>query len=89
MRADCAAAAMVTLTIRNVPEVLHARLKARARANHRSLSAEAIACLEEAIRPGSEEVEAFLARAAVVRAQFKGSPVTPDELVTAAQEQQT
>ena len=39
---------MPTLTIRNVPENLHRRLKERARAHRRSLNAEALTMLDEA-----------------------------------------
>jgi plasmid stability protein len=40
-------AAMATLTIRNVPDELHARLKERARRNRRSLNQEVIAELSD------------------------------------------
>ena len=37
---------MSVLVIKNLPEALHLRLKARAKRNHRSLTKEAIAILE-------------------------------------------
>lgn len=40
---------MVGLLLRNVPRHLHARLRARVAAHRRSLSAEAITILEEAL----------------------------------------
>lgn len=40
---------MALLTIRNVPESLYNRLQQRAKAQHRSLSAEVIALLEDAL----------------------------------------
>jgi plasmid stability protein len=40
---------LATLFVRNVPDGLHARLKARAVARQRSLSAEVISLLEQAI----------------------------------------
>lgn len=41
--------AMSALVIKNLPEALHHRLKARARRNHRSLTREAIAILEAGV----------------------------------------
>lgn len=41
---------MATLTLKNVPDRLHRKLKARARKHGRSLNREAIMCLEEATR---------------------------------------
>ncbi|HXV59787.1 MAG TPA: hypothetical protein VEK15_03770 [Vicinamibacteria bacterium] len=43
---------MATLNIKNVPEKLYARLKARARSERRSISQEVLRILEEATRPG-------------------------------------
>lgn len=42
---------MATLTLKNVPDDLHRRLKARAERNHRSLNREAIRCLEASVAP--------------------------------------
>ena len=47
---------MVNLTLKNVPAELHARLKAQAERNRRSLNAEAIVCLERGL--GTERMEA-------------------------------
>jgi len=40
---------MSTLVVKNLPEQLHAQLKLRARRNHRSLTKEAIALIEQAL----------------------------------------
>ena len=40
---------MPTLTIKNLPEALHARLKLQAQSHRRSLNQEAIHCLEEMV----------------------------------------
>ncbi len=40
---------MATLTLKNVPDALYSRLKARASRNHRSLNREAIHCLETSV----------------------------------------
>jgi plasmid stability protein len=42
---------MATLNIKNVPEKLYARLKARARRERRSVSQEVLHILDEATRP--------------------------------------
>ena len=57
---------MPTITLKNVPEALHRRLKARAEQNRRSLNREAIRCLEEAVAderpdPSGFDPQAFLA----------------------------
>lgn len=41
----------VTLSVKNVPEKLAARLRERAERNHRSLQGELMAILEDAARP--------------------------------------
>ena len=40
---------MPTITLKNVPDELHRRLKERAERHHRSLNREAIRCLEAAV----------------------------------------
>ena len=41
----------VTLSVKNVPDALAARLRARAAAHHRSLQGELLAILDEAAQP--------------------------------------
>ena len=48
---------MPTLTIRNVPDDLHRRLKARAEAHRRSLNAEVLVILEDALMADGLAVE--------------------------------
>jgi antitoxin FitA len=52
----------MTLTLRNVPEVLHERLKARARTNRRSLNQEVLAVFERVLSPEEPSREAEAAR---------------------------
>lgn len=42
---------MATLTIKNVPEELHKRLRENAARNRRSINSEAITCLESVLGP--------------------------------------
>ena len=52
---------MSILHVRNVPDELYARLKRRAEAQHRSLSAEVITLLEWAVEEAERSSEATLA----------------------------
>ena len=55
MKAFCShLASMATLTIRNLPEDLHAALKERARKNRRSLNQEVISILDGFSNSGDE-----------------------------------
>lgn len=42
---------MATLTLKNVPDALHTKLKEQARRHRRSMNNEAIVCLERALFP--------------------------------------
>jgi plasmid stability protein len=108
---------MATLTLRNVPDDLVARLKERAKRHRRSLNNETIAALEladaavvpaaveqevalarireiQARCPGAaraaqldqrtpEEIQAELDHFAELRSQFKGPPLTSEEIIAA------
>jgi plasmid stability protein len=63
---------MSTVTVRNLPEKLHRRLKARALRHDRSLNSEIIALLETATAPQKVDPDALLARAASLRGQVAG-----------------
>ena len=54
---------MPTITVRNVPDAVVRRLKARAERNRRSLNGEVVTLLEEAALAPSQDVEALLAEA--------------------------
>ncbi len=58
---------MPTITLKNVPAKLHARLKAQAKAHKRSLNQEAMVCIEMAIRSERLDPERFLAEARELR----------------------
>jgi plasmid stability protein len=63
---------MASITVKDVPEKLHRRLKARALAHRRSLNSEIIACLEAAASAQKLDPDALLARAAVLRNRVAG-----------------
>ncbi|MDR3089466.1 MAG: hypothetical protein LBU39_06575 [Desulfobulbaceae bacterium] len=67
-----------TLTLKNIPDTLHARLKAAAKANRRSLNNEAIVCLETALMPQNNSVSKHFDAARMLRARFQDKMFSPD-----------
>jgi antitoxin FitA len=65
-------AAMASVTVKDVPEKLHRRLKARALAHRRSLNSEIIACLEATASAQKLDPDTLLARAAGLRNRVAG-----------------
>lgn len=63
---------MATMTVKDVPEKLHRRLKARAAAHRRSLNSEVIACLEATAGAQKLDPDTLLARAASLRSRVGG-----------------
>lgn len=57
-----------TLTLKNIPDAVYARLKAAAEAHRRSLNSEAIVCLESVLLPTRLPASERLARARELRA---------------------
>ena len=72
---------MKSLTIKGVPEVLLSELKARAKANRRSLNGEVIASLEYLVRHRRTAAE-LVARADAVRESTR-LPYLTDEMLNA------
>ncbi|PYV27220.1 MAG: plasmid stability protein [Acidobacteria bacterium] len=77
---------MATLTIKNVPEKLHKRLKQSAAQHRRSVNSEAIACLERTLLSTRIDPEEFLARARALRERTPNLYVTADDLRKAKNE---
>jgi plasmid stability protein len=63
---------VASITVKDIPEKLHRRLKARALAHRRSLNSEVIACLEAAASAQKLDPDALLARAASLRSRVAG-----------------
>ena len=57
-----------TLTLKNIPDEIYARLKTAAALHRRSLNSEAIVCLEPVLTPGRLAPGERLARARALRA---------------------
>lgn len=61
---------MANLTVRDIPEPLYNRLKERAAMNRRSLSAEVVRLLEEALEPRKVDEDPFILEAESFHARF-------------------
>ena len=80
---------MATITLTNVPDDLHRRLKERAERNQRSLDREAIRLLEEAVEAAAPSVpDEALARADAFRKRLaaRGFRTTAEEVQAAIDE---
>jgi plasmid stability protein len=62
---------MASLTLKDIPKRLHHELRERAARNRRSLSQEAMACLEQVVLMEPVDAEAVLSRARALRARVK------------------
>ena len=74
---------MATLTIKNVPQKLHKRLKESAALHRRSLNSEAISCLETVLVGKRVDPQEFLARVDALRKRMPRMYLT-DEFLRAA-----
>ena len=72
---------MATITIKNIPDPLYEELKASAKANHRSINSEVIFAIKLAVlRPGVQDVDAFLEKARKIRELTAGYRATTEEI---------
>jgi plasmid stability protein len=62
---------MASLTLKDIPKRLHQQLKERAARHRRSLSQEALACLEQIVAAEPVDAAALLRKARAERAQVK------------------
>ena len=58
---------MATITLKNIPEQLHKKIKQRAVQHHRSLNSEIISCLERSLVSSPVDTDTLLARARYFR----------------------
>ena len=75
-----------TLTLKNLPDVLHARLAAAAKRHRRSLNNEAIVCLEAGLGSASPSVEQQLAEIRALRESLGPHSFDPVEIYAAKRE---
>ncbi|HEB77054.1 MAG TPA: Arc family DNA-binding protein [Methylothermaceae bacterium] len=77
---------MATLTLKNIPDDLYRRLKAAAKAHHRSVNSELIHCLEVLLRPRPISPEERLERLRRIRPRIPQDAVSPEEIRQAIDE---
>lgn len=58
---------MNNLTVRNIPDRIHKRLKKRSELSRRSINSEIIACLEETLFPDKNEVQEIIKKSQEIR----------------------
>jgi plasmid stability protein len=71
---------MVTITLKNIPEKIYERIKARAKDHHRSINGEILSILEQAVSLPPIDVQATLERARKLREWTADYTVTADEI---------
>lgn len=69
-----------TLTLKNLPDALHARLTAAAKRHRRSLNNEAIVCLEAGLGSASPSADDELARIRALRSSLGPQTFDPDAI---------
>jgi len=74
---------MATITLKGIPDDLYERLKRSAKAHHRSLNSEVIACLERQLTPHVPSTDERLARARKLRAGVASAELDPQEIAEA------
>ncbi len=73
----------MNLTIKDVPEPLHRKLKSQAAANKRSLNGEVTHILEQAVESQPRDVESILADIRKIHARLNVPPLTEEFLQAA------
>jgi antitoxin FitA len=69
-----------TITLKGIPDEVYEQLRTSADANRRSLSSEAIACLESALLPRKTTALEHGAAARAIRNSLKAGAFKPNEL---------
>lgn len=77
---------MASITLKNLPDSLYQRLKARAQAHRRSVNSEIIHCLETIAKPRRLSPEERLERLRAVRPKLDEKAIGLDELLRAVDE---
>ena len=77
---------VTTVTFKNIPDDLYAKLKESASAHHRSINSELINCLETMLKPRKIEAEERLARLRSIRVAVDNEAVRFEELQQAIDE---
>jgi antitoxin FitA len=70
---------MASLTLKNVPPMIHRRLKERAARHRRSLNSEAIECLGSVVLAERMDADSLIAEARRLRRRVRG-PITDADI---------
>lgn len=76
---------MPSVTIKNIPEPIYKKLKARAKSNHRSINSEIVHVLQTDLNENVINVKEFLERARKIRQQINVT-FTDEEILAAKKE---
>jgi plasmid stability protein len=74
---------MATVTVKNIPDEVYARLKKTAQQHRRSLNSEIIVCLEQVLGSTPARSEEALATARRLRERVIGPPFSLEEIIEA------
>ena len=74
---------MPTITIKNIPDALYSELKRSAKANHRSINKEVIACIERSTSCRRIDPKAILVQARQLREKTAKYIITDDDFTQA------
>jgi plasmid stability protein len=77
---------MATVTVKNIPDDLYARLKAAAAKNRRSINSEIIVCIEENLLTRRLPAEQVLDRVRRIRAAIRPAQMTIEQIDSARRE---
>jgi len=64
---------MPSITVKNIPDEIYDKVREQARAHHRSINSEIIACLEQTVQASSISPKDILHEAKKLRKKAKGS----------------
>ena len=77
---------MASITVKNIPDKLYARLKVAAESNRRSINGEIIHRIERSLNPRRAPTEQLLARIRRLHASFEGRTLTVEQIEDARTE---
>ena len=77
---------MATITVKNIPDELYARLKAVAESNRRSINGEIIRRIERSLTPRRAPTEQLVARIRRLHESFDGRTLTVEQIEDARHE---
>ena len=77
---------MATVTVKNIPDDLYARLKAAAAKNRRSINSEIIMCIEENLLYRRVSAEQVLDRVRKIRVAMRTAEMTIEQIDNARRE---